>query len=82
MDGNVANVPPSSAAAAGVLVIRAWIEPPDGLRVRITSTFDVDTGESTTRSSTSVDEVCDDVRRWLNEYRHRHLATGRDPWEP
>jgi hypothetical protein len=52
---------------AGALVVRVWLERADrsGLRARITRTTDVfDAGMNVT-SAASVDDVCDEVRSWL-----------------
>lgn len=53
----------------GVLVVRAWVEGEDEqdqhLRARVTRTDDVVDSRELTAVATSVDEVCDIVRAWL-----------------
>jgi hypothetical protein len=59
-----------SGRAAGVLLVRAWIEGgPDEprLRARITETRDLTSSEQTVTTSATVDEVCRTVRAWLEE---------------
>ena len=53
----------------GVLVIRAWIEgEPRSLRLRITRTLDISSRDEESTTAASVEEACDVVRRWLEEF--------------
>jgi hypothetical protein len=56
-------------AAAGVLLVRAWVEDgsPSGLRARITQTRDLTSDEQTITIAASIDEVCRTVRIWLED---------------
>jgi hypothetical protein len=56
-------------AAAGVLLVRAWVEDgsPSGLRARITQTRDLTSDEQIITIAASIDEVCRTVRAWLEE---------------
>ena len=52
-----------------VLVIRAWTEPGlRGLRARITRSVDISQLEEVVSSAGSIDEVCGQVRRWLEAF--------------
>ena len=56
----------------GVLVVRAWIEgDPPRLKARITHTIDVTRGEPQTATTASADEICAEVRRWLDALEGR-----------
>lgn len=56
---------------SGVLVVTAWIEGEDQhLRARVTRKDSVvDQQPESTAMATSVDEVCDIVRKWLEGVR-------------
>jgi hypothetical protein len=57
------------AEQVGVLTIRAWVEPGGaGWRARIIRSQDVHGGGSTMDVFHSVDDVCESVRSWLEEY--------------
>jgi hypothetical protein len=49
----------------GVLVLRAWVEGEDGLRVRVAWSTHGARAEQSTRASATVDGVCALVRAWL-----------------
>jgi hypothetical protein len=62
----------------GVMIVRAWTEPsatPE-LRVRITETLDIDDCDSTTSAVASIDDVCSEVRRWLEAFVTRGSVRG------
>ena len=54
----------------GVLVIRVWLESPTscGLRARLIRTSDVISGECETTMAATVDDLCDQVRTWLESF--------------
>jgi hypothetical protein len=54
----------------GVLVIRVWLESPAscGLRARLTRTSNVMIEERETTVAATVDDVCDQVRTWLESF--------------
>jgi hypothetical protein len=49
------------------MVLRLWIEPGAGLRVRITRTSDVETSESATSYASTQAEVIALVQTWLDD---------------
>jgi hypothetical protein len=49
------------------MVLRLWIEPGGGIRVRVTRTTDVESGQSTTTYATAFSEVIALVQAWLDE---------------
>lgn len=49
------------------MVIRLWTEPGVGIRVRITRTSDVESGQSTTSYFSTRAEVLGVVQGWLDE---------------
>ena len=52
---------------SGVLVVRAWIEgDPPRLKARITHTIDVTQRERRTATASSADQICAEVRRWID----------------
>ena len=56
----------------GVLVIRAWNEgEPEPVRLRITSTLDLEREEELSSATTSIDEACEIVCSWLEEFVRR-----------
>jgi hypothetical protein len=58
--------PEVSSDRTAVLVIRAWIEPGvGGLRARITRSVDISRPEEVVSTAGTVDEVCAQVRTWL-----------------
>jgi hypothetical protein len=63
---------PSLGERTGVLVVRIWIEAPfsagESLRARITSRHDLDAGETDTAAATTVDQVVEIVRAWLERF--------------
>lgn len=58
----------AAGAAAGVLILRLWIEPDDRLRVRITASTALDSAEPVTSYAASSAEVLDRVRQWLDAF--------------
>jgi hypothetical protein len=52
---------------SGVLVVRAWVEGrrAEGLRARITCSIADGLGEDRVTAAATIDEVCDEVRVWL-----------------
>jgi hypothetical protein len=66
------------AERVGVFVVRAWMEPaqPASLRMRVTRSLDVRSPLTEVSATADVDEVCDALRRWLQDFRGR---SGSDP---
>jgi hypothetical protein len=66
------------AERSGVLILRAWVESGEGssLRIRITGTRDVTGGKGSdiSEAASTVGQVCDVIRDWLDE-----LATEPSP---
>lgn len=60
----------------GLMVLRAWIEPGVKLRVRITWTVDVQSGQTITSYAASAGDTKRIVERWLTE-----LGFPADPGE-
>ena len=56
-----------SGASAGLMILRVWIEPGGSIRVRITRTTDVESGQSTTSYASAFSEVISLVESWLDE---------------
>jgi hypothetical protein len=54
----------------GVLVLRVWLtqDHQPQLRVRIITILDVERADRTERAVASVDDVCREVRAWLEEF--------------
>jgi hypothetical protein len=54
----------------GVMVIRVWLESPTscGLRARVIRTSNVMAEERETTAAATVDDVCDQVRTWLESF--------------
>ena len=50
-----------------MMVLRLWIEPGAGLRVRITRTTDIESSESSTAYASTGAEVMALVQMWLGE---------------
>jgi hypothetical protein len=59
------------AGAAGLLVLRLWIEPDRRMRVRVTRTADLSPGQETTTYAASKAEVLRVVEQWLDELASR-----------
>jgi hypothetical protein len=56
----------------GVLVVRAWVEgDPPQLKARITHTLDVTRPQSESATASSADQICAEVRRWLDALERR-----------
>lgn len=49
------------------MVLRLWIEPGTGIRVRITQTTDVESGRSRTSYASTLPDVIALVQAWLDE---------------
>jgi len=49
------------------MVLRLWIEPGAGIRVRITRTSDVESGQSTTSYARTLTQVTALVQTWVDE---------------
>jgi len=49
------------------MVLRLWIEPAAEIRVRVTRTTDVESGQSTTSYASTFPEVIALVQTWLDE---------------
>jgi hypothetical protein len=59
-----------------VLVIRAWTEPGlGGLRARITRSVDISRSDEMVSSAGSIDEVCGQVRGWLEAFLRQSSST-------
>jgi hypothetical protein len=54
----------------GVIVVRVWLEERAAptLRARITRTVDVAAHDETVTMAASVDEICTQVRTWLDDF--------------
>jgi hypothetical protein len=54
---------------AGIMLVRVWLEAPapKGLRARLIGISDLSL-ERETSAASSVDEVCDQVRAWLEAF--------------
>ena len=53
----------------GVLIIRSWNEgEPPTIRLRITSALDLESDEEESVATTSVDQACEIVRSWLEQF--------------
>jgi len=51
------------------MVVRVWIEgDADGLRARLTATHDIAAAEETTHVASTVDEIAEIVRAWVEEF--------------
>jgi len=58
------------AERTGALVVRVWIEGPDEVfKARLTRTNDVMTAEQEVSYAGSPDDVCEQVRAWLEEFQ-------------
>lgn len=58
----------AAGAAAGVLILRLWVEPDDRLRVRITSSTALDSSEPVTTYAASPAEALARVQEWLDAF--------------
>ena len=59
-----------------MLVIRAWTEgEPATIRLRITSTLDLEGDEELVAATSSIDEACAIVADWLKEFAGRAPVT-------
>lgn len=57
------------AERTGVMVVRIWIEGDGcGLRARLTATDDISSGEETTTTAATLEDVLDVVRRWVEAF--------------
>jgi hypothetical protein len=63
----------AAAARAGVMIVRIWLEEGDesGLRARLTESSDLASAEQTTHAASTVDEVVELVRDWLERFSQR-----------
>jgi hypothetical protein len=54
----------------GMLIVRAWLEQDSGkqLRTRITQSLDVSRRGEIVSSAATVDDVCNTIRAWLEEF--------------
>jgi hypothetical protein len=67
---------PSEPSA--VLVLRVLIDgSPGGLQARLTRSLDISTGERQVTTATTVDQVCDGVRTWLEAFVLGHSSDSR-----
>jgi hypothetical protein len=57
----------TSTDRTGLLILRVWVDgqPSDGLRVRITQTFDSSGKEQAVAMAGSSDDACSVVREWI-----------------
>lgn len=53
------------------MVLRAWTEPGERMRVRVTWSVDVESGRSETTSAADVPDTLRIVEQWLDEVRSR-----------
>jgi hypothetical protein len=62
----------------GVMVVRVWLEQraAPALRARLTRTVDLAAGEQTVSAAASADDICAQVRAWLNEFHSRSAQAG------
>jgi hypothetical protein len=56
----------SAAGPAGLMVLHLWTETGDRMRVRITSTIDLTSDQTTTSYAASTPEVLQAVESWLD----------------
>jgi hypothetical protein len=62
----------------GVIVVRVWLEQraSPALRARLTRTTDLAAGERTVSAAAGADDICDQVRAWLNDFQSRSTRAG------
>jgi hypothetical protein len=65
----------SPGGGFGLMMLSAWTEPGGRLRIRVTSTTDLDAGEPTVSYASSDEEALAAVERWLVAVR----AASRPP---
>lgn len=67
-----------SSHRTGVLIVRVWMEPdhPTVLRARITQVGDNTRDERSVAVSSSSEEICAIVRRWIATFTNPDLAAG------
>lgn len=53
------------------MVLHAWTEPGDRMRVRVTWSVDVESGRTETTSAANVPDTLRIVEQWLDEVRSR-----------
>lgn len=59
----------SDSGRTGVMVVRIWIESSDGsLRARLTETLDITTHEDTARAASTLEEIVEIVRTWVEAF--------------
>jgi hypothetical protein len=58
----------AARSAAGVLILRLWVEVDDRLRVRITASTDLASAEPVTSYAASPAEVLARVQEWLDAF--------------
>lgn len=54
-----------------MLIIRVWREDtgdPDALRARLTESIDIDSDERTIATAATVEDICGEVREWLDRF--------------
>jgi hypothetical protein len=67
---------PAASERAGVLVIRAWLEPEDmTLRARITGRLDVAVAQEMSCAVLGVDSATEVVRSWLQEFERARVRS-------
>ena len=67
----------ATSERAGVLVIRAWVEPEDAtLRARITGRLDVAVSHETSYAVLGVDSAAEVVRDWLEQVERAACRLG------
>jgi hypothetical protein len=70
----------SDAERAGVLVLRAWVEDTQALRVRITRVVGCE--EPMTIFATNIDGTCAVVRAWLEDVLETRGTSGQSSGRP
>lgn len=59
----------TDSGRTGVMVVRIWIEGSDGsLRARLTETLDIATHEDTARAASTLEEIVEIVRTWVEAF--------------
>jgi hypothetical protein len=73
----VPEAPPPEASA--VLILRVLLDgsPGGGLQARLTRSLDISTREHQVTTATTVDQVCDGVRTWLEAFVLDHACDRR-----
>jgi hypothetical protein len=65
----------------GVIVVRVWLEQraTPALRARLTHTVDLAAGEQRVSAAAGADDICAQVRAWLQDFQARGARAGGRP---